>query len=603
MPNDPQNPFSVSTPEDLLAVDMHQLFVNVFSDFYHIPNPGHTFLDGPRGSGKSMMFRYLEPDCQMLGQKKPLSALPFFAVYVAVKATDLNRTELNRLIGTHGEVLINEHFMVVHALIQIIASMRKALSEKLDSGQCRALRDCISADLQEILKVGGWNGPFLNLAITANVDECLGSLDGVLRAIKASLENYFKKISFSSAPIAYKGPLFSYLSVLVPIVRYLRKLSFMPKGPTFLLVDDADNLTEIQTRILNTWVSTRTSADISIKISTQLQYKTWRTVADLTISSPHDYSAINISSVYTSTGSKYRQRMEEIVKRRLQKYQINASPEDFFPVDEKQEARIKEIEDSYRAQAPGESRGYRPGDDAIRYARPDYIKSLKGTRKQGSKYRYAGFDQLVHISSGIVRQFLHPASMMFAEQRSRNNGKSIQRIEPHVQDEVIREQAAAFLYTEFDQIMEDAKKRRPKEELDKFRMLRNLILALGGAFHQILISDASERRVFSVAISDGDDPDVLEIFRLGSEYGYFHQKTLGNKEGTGRTRLFILSRRLAPFFLLDPTSYAGYQFATNAALRQAMENPQAFIRKIKGKRGMGGNIEDDPQQVLDFGRD
>ena len=37
---------------------------------------------------------------------------------------------------------------------------------------------------------------------------------------------------------------------------------------------------------------------------------------------------------------------------------------------------------------------------------------------QRSTYSYSGFDQLVHISSGLVRYFLEPAAVMFDEQRS-----------------------------------------------------------------------------------------------------------------------------------------------------------------------------------------
>ena len=79
------NPFAVQTPEGLSAKDVVSLFVDVFADFQLVRNQGHTFLNGPRGSGKSMMFRYLEPDCQQLATGRRLSELPFFAVHVPIK--------------------------------------------------------------------------------------------------------------------------------------------------------------------------------------------------------------------------------------------------------------------------------------------------------------------------------------------------------------------------------------------------------------------------------------------------------------------------------------------------------------------------------------
>ena len=70
-----------------------------------------------------------------------------------------------------------------------------------------------------------------------------------------------------------------------------------------------------QTKILNTWVSYRTTKDICFKISTQLDYKTHLTINEKRIDSPHDYSEINISTVYSSSKSRYNERIKEIVEK------------------------------------------------------------------------------------------------------------------------------------------------------------------------------------------------------------------------------------------------------------------------------------------------
>ena len=86
-----QNPFTVTSPEDMTADDAFHLFVDVFSDFPKILNVGHTILHGPRGSGKSMMFRYLMPDCQKLSNKQAtIHNLPFYGIYTRIKNTELN---------------------------------------------------------------------------------------------------------------------------------------------------------------------------------------------------------------------------------------------------------------------------------------------------------------------------------------------------------------------------------------------------------------------------------------------------------------------------------------------------------------------------------
>src|ERR1019366_3605306 len=93
----------------------------------------------------------------------------------------------------------------------------------------------------------------------------------------------------------------------------------------------------------------------------------------------------------------------------------------------------------------------------------------------------------------------------------------VDSIPPDIQDEVARRQADGFILKEFDKLTED-------EEcdpllLDKTARLRNVLLALGGTFRQILLSDAAERRVFSFAFSDGPTPDVLDVLNLGVSYG------------------------------------------------------------------------------------
>ena len=60
------NPFQIKTPEKLSPDEVASLFVDVFTDYQKIKAQGHTFILGPRGIGKSMNFRYIEPDCQFV---------------------------------------------------------------------------------------------------------------------------------------------------------------------------------------------------------------------------------------------------------------------------------------------------------------------------------------------------------------------------------------------------------------------------------------------------------------------------------------------------------------------------------------------------------
>ena len=170
------NPFKVQSPENLRAEDAVDLFVDVFTDFYKIKDPGHSFLNGPRGSGKSMMFRYLKPDCQCLALKRELHEIDFFSVYVPVKNTSLNISELERIDERHGSTYINEHLMSLFFAVEAIESVQRAISfSSAAQVDTREDRDIFFCRFRETLIAGGSfsasaNGSFVSGRFMA----CLG---------------------------------------------------------------------------------------------------------------------------------------------------------------------------------------------------------------------------------------------------------------------------------------------------------------------------------------------------------------------------------------------------------------------------------------------
>lgn len=575
------NPFAVQTPEAISADDVVFLFVNVFTEFYNVLKPGHTFLHGPRGSGKSMMYRYMLPDCQRLDRKVQLKDLEYFAVYVPIKSTDLHLAELARLENKHANLLLNEHLLTINVAAKTFASLAALVTDASEGEYAQSVRSFYSGAFSKLLRGSGWEKSLPEISDNEGVISIFEKLTESCEDVHRVILHYLRRVAFTETPVSYEGPICGYLDFLLPLMQHLRKLPFMPIGPIFLLFDDADNLNETQTTILNTWVSYRASSDVSIKVSTQLNYKTWRTLTKQTIDTPHDYSEVNISAVYTTSKDKYRERVYEIVKKRLEIAGIDVSPEDFFPHDAEQEAKIDKIKEDIVKNFEEKGRGYRASDDVTRYARPNYIASLKGKSKSASTYSYSGFNQLVHISSGIIRQFLEAASLMYGEMQSRYPNKPVTFIEPAIQNKIVRQMADHFLFSEFEKL--EADESNENVPLDKVKKLRNLVEALGRTFEQILISDASERRIFSIAFSDPPDDEILGVLKLGLRYGYFHESTIGTKDGTGRTRLYILSRRLAPHFTLDPTSFAGYKFVTTKAIHDAMRNPNSLVGKVKSR--------------------
>ena len=161
-----------------------------------------------------------------------------------------------------------------------------------------------------------------------------------------------------------------------------------------------------------------------------------------------------------------------------------------------------------------------------------------------------------------------------------------------VQDDVIRKVADTYMFTRFDDLRVDERKQEDSTNPSVVTMLRNLLTSMGATFQNILFSERSERRVFSIALSNEPDEEIKSVLNFGVETGYLHVSTIGRKDGAGRTSLYIMNRILSPVFNLDPTSFAGYLFVTNDALRGAMYN-QRLLR-------VESEVSPEPEQLKLF---
>ncbi len=584
------NPFGVQTPEGIDADQAHKLFVDIFTDFPQVESRSHSFINGPRGSGKSMMFRMMRADCLRLRRNCSLNQLPYLALYVPIKSTKINLTELLRLDGHPAKYVFNEHLLCLYFAIKAfdeLASIRFDYSgATADKSELESWAD--KAVINGLHNCGADGAKARSAIAVDTIPNFFASIRDHLETYWFQADQFVRRLQLSTEPMtSYAGPLLSYHSFLFPIFTSLRNLSFLPNNHVSILVDDADNLSMTQTEILNSWIASRSTSELCIKASTQLGYKTHRTIGGRRIEAAHDYNEIDVSVLYTTSREHYLQRVEKIVEKRLMLAGINSSARQFFVEDIAQEKQIAEIREELEAKwNRGEGRGARARDDATRYARPEFIRRLGGNRKSRSSYSYSGFEQIAHVSSGVIRWFLEPAARMFSRQKATKPGSQISYIDPHVQNEELRDFSEEFFHKELEEMRKDACGR----EAD-YKRLELLVSAMGRTFSQILVNEKrSERRVFSIALSDRPDDEVSRVLELGVKEGYLYPSTIGTKRGHGRTARYVLSRRLAPYFTLDPTSFAGYLFVTNENLRRAMCDPNALLRDV-------GDEENDDTQI------
>lgn len=587
------NPFAVKTPESLSAEDIVELFVP-YPEFENLHDSGHQFLHGHRGSGKSMMLRMMSPDSQCIVKDCNVSDLPYFGVYISIKATELNSPEYARLESETSGTILSEHVLVTRLLSALFMTVSQYARAEV---HLEKLATWVKNKFLKRLMYAGLEGgvPTDDALTFTDTGYILDFLISTIDDVQLITSSYIKKRSFGGNQVSYNGPLLGFQDILLPLIESMKDERILPNVPVYFLLDDADNLSRQQTQVLNTWVSYRSTNTVSLKISTQLNYKTYETTSGTPIQSPHDFSHINFTSVHTgSVKERYPAIVSEILKKRLIKYGIkDPEPYAFFPEDEAQKAKINEIGLSYREKwEQGNSGAYRAADDSYRYAKPEYIRQLALSKQ---KYKYAGFDQQVHISSGIIRFFLEPAARMFTEQLLQNGTGKVDKISVSIQDQELRKQADQLLLQDFDDLETTTSNDVAMKDIQR---LRNIVHGVGAIFRAYIMDEtATQRRVFSFSISGEASSEIKLLLQLGVINGYFYKDSIGDKTGMTRNTLYVLTRRLAPAFSLDPTGFSGYLTITNDILLSIAENPKNYMNRLR-KKPVEEVLKESPQISL-----
>lgn len=589
------NPFGVQNPEHVDPEYIARNFVEVWTDFPRLKEHSNTFVHGARGTGKSMLLRSLEPRVMILKEEaSKLKELPFLAVHVPLRTADFGAPEFDRYKG-YTVNAIGEHLLVMHIVLrvaQLLSNFRTEISEN----SARVFRNRF-----EILFTIAGGTIAQDTAISSF--ENTSPFDYVAAVCERDIfevRQYLVRQPFRTIEQDYPGALAGFLDLLLPLAREIKKMEGLPNVPLFVMLDDADNLPIPLQRVLNSWVSTRSTGDICLKVTTQLAYATMRTLDNRIIESPHDYSEVNLTAVYTSALDTYSGRLREIITKRLLNAGIDATVDDFFPVDVEQEKRLKAIsaeiaEEHAKAneQSDAQVGATRVRDETRRYAVPRLMREIAGSSKSSHTFSYSGFRSLVDLSSGVVRWFLEPASRMYDQVISESaEGKgNVTGIPVPVQDAVIREWSAEFLEpltrqsseisdTQIDLSEGIESLHADGHETVLYEKLGNLIEGMGRLFRGKLLDEkAREQRVFSVILRDRPKPELERVLNLGVRLGYLQRSDYAAKEALGGRRpRFILARRLGPHYKLDISGYAAHLSVMSKDLELAMRSPSDFVK-------------------------
>lgn len=571
-----ENPFVVESPEKLTPQQIVDLFVPNYTDIETVKQRKHTFIWGARGSGKSMMLKYLEPRCQAIARDNEeeiwTQGEPFLAVYCPCKEGQLNKTELAQL-ERYSSLIISEHMINLVLADRLIHSLRTQLTTThLGNTEC-ALFARSAAQL------------FDTASIATSVDEANASFNSESKPLEwlqklfsienRKVSNYLTQNALRGGRVPYEGATSGYHDFLLPLMNLVQALPRLKSASIYILLDDAGKLTLEQQRIVNTWIANRDQSTLCLKVSALREdYRTFLTRDGGLIEQPHDYSEVDVEELYTQSKDDYARKVTLIANKRLDQSALPTKDiEEFLPPDPTEqtllEAFRRETAEEWKTQGePGRQRDY-----VTRYATARLFQHLKEAKQRKS---YAGFQNMVHLSSGVIRDFLEPCYLMFDEYVSQNRDpNTVAFIPPEFQNKVLFRYSEEFLGARFEDIQRDL----PPEKWPQVTALKTLIESLGRLFYERLHDrEAREARLFSFTIRGQAPPEVDEVLRLGVRHRYFQLRTYSTKEGGGRESWYILNRRLCPVYKLDPTGFEGRISLTSDYLKLALEDPDKFVR-------------------------
>lgn len=568
------NPFVVESPEKLAPQQIVNLFIKEYTRLETVKQRRHTFIWGSRGSGKSMLLRYLEPQCQAIVEDSYAAVFqrdnPFLAIYCPCKEGHFNKSELG-VIEDASSLVLSEHLLnITFALCAINCLVEQFEPGFLDLSDCANL----AASTVKLFDTAAIAGSRQDARGMADVrTDPLNWLKKLFSAESRKISNFLRDRCLLGDRASYRGATSGYHDFLVPFLRMVGGLRPFGKASIYLLIDDADRLTKIQQSILNSWIANRDQAILCVKVSAQREkYKTYLTPRGAIIEQPHDYSEVDVEELYTAGRTDYFKKIQLISERRLELSDVaTKSIEDFLPKSEWEEKLYEQV----RAETEKEWEEHQEQDKSDyvhRYAKARLFQRLGKTEKS-----YAGFRNLVDLSSGIVREFLEPCYLMFDALTGHGKKPSeIAFIPTDLQNKIITKYSKDVL---IDRI-EDIKRDMPTPRSSLPEKLRTLVESLGQIFYNLLHDPKSRQpRLFSFSVTGPISEELTQVLDLGVRYRFFLAPTTqGRKVGGGQDPLYILNRRLCPAYKLDPSAFTGRLSISPELLKLACEDPKRFVR-------------------------
>jgi len=536
------NPFEYEAAVNFATDDLIEFFVEDHNYSRFIQSSRNIFIVGERGCGKSMTLLYNSYQKQKRKAEKEGILFDYSKIGIYVPCTNalFFKKEYELINNPFKVSVLSEHFFVLSIAFELANVLSSIDSKDFDE-------DGIRKDLNYIL----------NILLPPDIP------------IFIALKKYFQKLSsetqnqINNSDDSFTDRCVSFFSLIVPLINIFKSINQFSNTHFLLLIDDAHDLNLSQIKTLNSWIAYRDHADFSFKVAiAKVKRHSYVTANGSSILEGHDFLTIDMEKPYQNKFSDFGQWAKDIVQRRLEKFNIEeTNPLNFFPINPKVEKEMLYWEEQTRLEAEEIYKGQEKsskkiGDYVYKYARAAYFRNRSS---KANLPQYSGWETLVHLSTGVVRNLLYPCYWMYDKEQSKieessANNKSVNAIRPSYQDEVIKEKSKELWAKIENDLFNNIDNCSTKQAIEIKNLFDNITLL----FRERLMSqDSSEPRAITFSISarnelsEQQNGEIEEILRIAKEALILYDRKSSSKEFGEKETIYVPNRLLFPDRGLD----------------------------------------------------
>ena len=564
-----QNPFEYEAANNLQPNDIIDFYIEDFNFSRFIQSTKNIFLIGERGSGKTMALLYNSfPIKYIIAKKQNNVSYKKIGVHIPCNTPLFMKKEYLLIADEYKKAIICEHYLVLSILYAIADTLSRIDDVVIESEK---VKDILFDEIEYIWDV---------------------ELDRSSQNFFSAIKKYINKETINTQKIintfesdSFYDNALLFSSAIVPFMQLLRQINVLSDSHFMLMIDDAHDMNDYQIKALNSWIAYRDHSLFSFKVATVKVDRPPRiTATGGSILEGHDFVTVDMEQAYQNEETDFYKLSKRIIEKRLLRIGITNTAEQFFPQNPSMEKELTGYKEKARQKGIeiyGAERKKAVSDYVYKYHRAMYFRERKD---KANKPPYSGFETIVDVSTGVVRNLLDPCYWMY-DSVMNTNKSVINSIDPQIQTNIIVERSQRLWDTlegGLDKVINDC-------SVDDAKHISNLFKNLMALFAQRLKLEISEPRAIVFSISQIDSfpicyDQLINLLTIAQRAQYLYTRMGVAKEKGKQDIYYVPNRMLFPCLGLDPHGqYARVSLKAADLYNAAFNNKQIPMDSVEQK--------------------